>query len=249
MNKKKIIIIISIIAALLILLLVGFLVINNFKKKDVDVNKTETKKVLEESEESSEVFTTCGEGTMVVDNCKEGVCDSKFENEYCMLKISFSRGTIEQMVNRINEKTFEYYDMSMRSRTEDEECPEDVRSHYRHSKVVFSTFTGEDTGRYYGIFVTRNIVNICNRNSDSLLEFYLYDRTLDKEITEDEFLNQQSMTREQVNDVISKKGNIDPQFVKDLIIYIKDKSIQASYTDTRDGSYKDIVIKDTIKEE
>lgn len=200
MSRKK-----KIVCVLICILISGilfFTFVLNKKTEPSDDKVKQNNISTEKIEETNFALSKSNEVLM----CKNNQCFVESINYY---NISYNGEIkeISEIVEKINNDTLAYYDMTINSTMDDISC-NSIKDFYNYSLFVNSEFYGYEDDNYVSIAVQRNIRNFCKDEINSLqAEVYIYDKKLNKYLTQDDFKQRLNITEEEIDIVLTNNLN------------------------------------------
>jgi len=137
-----------------------------------------------------------------ITNCKTEDCEMPAEDNYDTLVINSSSKKLTKKIEKINNDTKQYYEQVKNSTTDNERCTA-VKDKYYHEQRVVTNYYNYENEKYISIAVQRNIINLCtNEYNRKQIEWYLYDKSKDKLLTQQEFKEAERITDQEITSAI-----------------------------------------------
>lgn len=129
------------------------------------------------------------------------------EDMYATITYDFNNEDIQNTLKKINQETDELYQKAISSDMTAPEC-QAYSSMYEHryrSNMLYYSYTGDD---FISFFIQRMNQDMCVENSEEYkYEFYYYDMNKHKFLTEQEVMEKENVSEEDINDAISTSIN------------------------------------------
>jgi hypothetical protein len=175
-----------------------------------------------------------------VKNCKKSDCEIPQEDTYLQLKLNTSYKLLDEKIDSINKDTLEYYNTVSKSNTNGSNCS-NVKKIYYHEKRVTTDYFNYENEYYVSIAVQRTEYNLCSNDvTRSQVEWYMYDKENDKLLTQEELIEIEDITQEEINkaitsaiDIINKEEDTEVSLQNDysdiVLFYDYDGAILVSF--------------------
>jgi hypothetical protein len=143
-----------------------------------------------------------------VKNCKTSDCEIPEEDTYLQLKLNTSYKLLDEKIDSINKDTLKYYKMANESDTNGSNCSS-VKKLYYHEKRFTTDYFNYENEYYVSIAVQRTEYNLCSNDvTRSQVEWYMYDKENDKLLAQEELIEIENITQEEINKAITSAIDI-----------------------------------------
>ena len=160
---------------------------------------------------------------------------------------------LNESIKMINKETEDYYNQVKNSDLSSDECSA-VRNKYTKGLYVENVFINYSNDKYISINTKRTITNLCTMKiTRPQVKVYLYDIKADKMITQDEFIERENITDEEIktaidkmNEILKKDGEVigDVDYSDIVLFYGYQGDIGVSYRFVDDDMYFDATVRE-----
>ena len=190
--KKKILIVLLVISIFLIGILTIFKITNKVNDEEEKITNDNIHNVKRPSLDNIKVLDICKD----LDNCNFD------ENLYGDLTFEYDNSKIQEWIKKINKETYSYYDETINSKTNSEECMtiKDVYNYRLVTNSYFNNYIGDD---YISLSIRRIKNDLCTNEILMLpTEVIIYNKSSDKIVLEDELKSELNLTDDFIKEKI-----------------------------------------------